>query len=251
MKYGKKSKFVVFFIVIFFVFFTNFSLASNNNFKIYYEPDCTSEYECAKWSECVDGLSGRICVDKKCSRRDIIERKICNVEIGCRPNIECGDWSQCVYTEKAELIFLGKISFGGYKERVCRDTNSCVESFVEEEPCKEEFPLELKKIYACGKEYLSALDIFSGREIARIDLESLESKKLNIIFIESEKVYCESCRNGLKDENEGEVDCGGVCMPCKAKSKISDKIINLSLWALAVFFSFFMVYELATRKKHK
>src|SRR3989344_7840092 len=93
------------------------------------ETECFPEYECATWGACVSGLSARVCEDRKCGERDIIERKICDENLKCRPEIKCGEWGTCIYSEKVNSFLEGEIKFTGYKERECSDTNKCVSSF--------------------------------------------------------------------------------------------------------------------------
>lgn len=217
-----------------------------------YNPDCFPKYECGEWSSCVSGLNSRVCQDKICGRREITERKICGEEIGCKPDVKCGEWSQCDYSEKVEDLLHGKISFGGFEERTCADSSGCVENFIQEEPCQDEYALGLQKKNFCGVDYLSVIDNSSGREVARIDLDSWETNKLNIALTDGKAQYCDSCFNGVKDENEVDIDCGRACSPCKEKNKIStDIVVQGGLWASAFIFFIVVIYELLLNRSQK
>lgn len=65
----------------------------------------------------------------------------------------------------------------------------------------------------------------------------LKADKLGISFTQAKVKYCPACYDGINDENEDGIDCGGDCTPCKPESKpilpVPIPIANLTLWALA------------------
>ncbi|MFH1425287.1 MAG: hypothetical protein ABIG28_00970 [archaeon] len=211
-------------------------------------PKCFPEYLCADWGECVNGLQSRICIDKKCDRRDITERKFCDTP-GCKPKIGCLDWSECIYVDKITDLITGSIGFGGYKNRICRDTNGCVESFTEEKPCEEFYPLQLEKTEQCGKNFLVAIDPISEREVAKINLDSWSSKKLDITITQGDTKYCPDCYNSVKDENEESIDCGGECKPCAEKRTLPAKLPIIAFWMFSALFSLLFIRELIAMRK--
>ena len=209
---------------------------------------CYPKFECGEWGVCIDGLESRTCVDSVCGRRDIIERRFCNIP-GCQPKIECMDWSECVFTERIENIFQGEVGFAGYHSRLCKDVNGCVEGFFEETPCSEFYELNLQTTLECGREYLLATDPASQRAIAKIDVDSWKEDKLDIVFVESETTYCSECFNGIQDRSEEEIDCGGECKPCVKRFVFPARIITLILWIFSVLFSLLFIREIILLRK--
>jgi len=142
-------------------------------------------------------------------------RQVVSTSLSCTPQIVCGEWSQCSYTGKTEDVINGRIDFTGIRERSCKDVNNCIEGFVEETTCKESFQLEFTKITECDEEYLLARNPITKSIIAKINLDSWDERNLDIIFTQSQTRYCSSCYNGLEDNNEEGLDCGGDCKPCQ------------------------------------
>lgn len=211
--------------------------------------DCFPRYECGVWGECKDGLQSRVCEDKTCGNRDIVERSFCEKE-GCQPKIECDDWGPCFYTEKTDNLLKGKVSFGGYRNRVCRDVSGCVDSFIQEGSCEESYTLQLEELQECGGKFLEIVDPSSGRRIAKINLNSWKANKLDIAFTQGETGYCPSCYNAVKDKDEEGIDCGGNCRPCKKENRLF-MISVVTLWALSALFSLLSVREIVLFRKKK
>ncbi len=234
------------FVIFFFIFSLRVSAADNSTMG-----ECFPEYHCGEWAECIEGLRSRVCEDLKCGRRDIIERKFCD-ELTCKPEIKCTEWSECVYTDKTEDIFGGKIRFGGYRSRACRDLTGCVDNFNEESTCEETFDLELKEISQCNQTYMVAIDPLSGREIAKISLTAWENKRLDLIFTEGKSPYCPSCYNGIKDEEEEDIDCGGTCKECRVEKEIPLKAFIFGFWTLSLAFLALTLREIIfSRRENK
>jgi len=204
---------------------------------------CFPDYTCETWGGCIEGLQSRICSDDRCGRRDIIERRFCD-KPGCSPQIECLEWSECIYTEKIENLIQGKVGFGGYHNRICRDVKNCVDSFIEERPCEEFFPLELDTVVECNEEFLVALDPTSKRRLAKISLDSWSENKLDITFTQGEKQYCSECYNGFIDGNEINIDCGGSCQECKKNRTFPTNIAKYAFWIFSALFSLLFVREI-------
>jgi hypothetical protein len=212
--------------------------------------NCFPNYVCQPWSECEDGLQTRICVDQKCGNRDIIERDFCD-NPGCKPKLECGSWSGCLYTEKTDDLINGKVSFGGYRTRVCEDKNGCVESFIQEGTCTEDYTLELSPVVECGQDILAVRDPAANREIAKINLNSWEYNKLDLSFVQGSSKYCPSCFNAQQDENEDGIDCGGPCKACKKESRILINSVILILWLGSALFTLLFIREITILRSGK
>src|SRR3989344_2569636 len=167
MKRGKflllAAAFVLIFVFLFRVEAAS-SVANNKNdsdsVSLVNSAECFSEYRCEDWGECIEGLRSRTCEDMKCGRRAIIERKFCD-ELTCKPQIKCSSWGDCIYIDKTEDILGGKIKFGGYRSRVCRDLTGCIDGFTEESSCEESYDIELREVKECGQRYMVAIDSLS------------------------------------------------------------------------------------------
>ncbi|MCA9485951.1 MAG: hypothetical protein KC506_03850 [Nanoarchaeota archaeon] len=212
--------------------------------------NCFPEYTCEPWSQCKDGLQTRVCKDQKCGNRDIIERDFCE-KPGCKPDLECGAWSQCFYTEKTNDLINGKVSFGGYRNRVCYDNNDCVDSFIQEGTCEEDYALLLAPVEECGQTILSVSDPNSKREVAKINLESWEYNRLDLSFVQGDSDYCPSCYNAKQDAGETGIDCGGDCKACKKESRALINSVMFFLWACSALFTFLFVREISLIKSGK
>lgn len=211
---------------------------------------CVPQYECGAWGACEDGIQSQTCVDKTCGKRDLINRGFCG-KPGCSPEIECGAWGECTYTEKTDSLIQGKVSFGGYRSRVCYDASGCVEDFIQEGSCEEVYQLALTEVNECGTDFLTVLDPSSDRQIAKINLDSWKSNRLDLSFVQGTSEYCPSCYNAKQDSNEEAIDCGGDCKPCKIEQKSLLIFTIASLWFLSAVFIFFSVRELTIMKKEQ
>lgn len=214
--------------------------------------ECFPRYICGPWGACEEGIQSRTCIDEVCGKRDIVERDFCQ-KSGCKPELECSSWSQCYYTEKTDDLIKGKVSFGGYRNRVCEDKNGCVESFIQEGTCEESYNLLLSPEEECGQEILSIADPQSKRQIAKINLGSWELDKLDISFVQGKTEFCPQCYNTAKDMGEEGIDCGGPCKACKKESRILINSIIVFLWtisALFVLIFFREVYVLKGKTSH-
>lgn len=210
--------------------------------------ECFPQYQCEEWGECVEGLESRTCQDTECNMKEIVERRFCD-NLSCRPQIKCTEWTECAYTDKTDDIFAGKIKFGGYKSRECSDLIGCVDSFSEESSCEESFDLELRKTRECNIDYMVAVDPSSGKEIAKISLDSWRSNKLDVVFTRGRTSYCPACYNGIKDASEENIDCGGECKLCKEEKNFPITAFILSFWTLSLIFSVLIVREISHSRK--
>jgi hypothetical protein len=212
---------------------------------------CFPDYACSDWGGCIDGLESRICEDLECGRREIVERKFCTTS-DCTPQVECLRWSQCIYTERIDNLLKGEIGFGGYQNRICRDSTGCVDSFVEEKPCEDFFPVELGKVEECNEEFLVAVDPGSDRVIAKISVRDWESEeKLNIIFTQGDTLYCPSCYNGELDPDEESIDCGPNCKECAKQPVFPQTSAIIAAWLLAGLFSLLAIREILYDRENR
>ena len=193
---------------------------------------CVPDWLCSEWDKCANGTSTRRCIDlNECLESGVkpVEVKACSVYEDCTPYVECTNYGVCEYKNKIEDIFNGKINLKGTKERSCVDLNGCFEKYTDTKMCVSSMNVNLKEEFICGEKILSAYDN-NGTRIVGIDLEAWAKNRLNIQFSQSLPGNCGSCYNGIKDENETEVDCGGDCVECKTEIKYLDWLI----WLLIV-----------------
>jgi hypothetical protein len=201
---------------------------------------CTPNYVCGEWGGCIDGISKRYCADTKCLQDDIIERRFC--KLNCVPNYVCGEWGECVYTEKIQNVFEGKLSFVGYEERNCEDPTGCGIPFKEERFCEGVYNLDIKRVSECGVEFLVASDPSSNQPLAKLPVNSIAKNKIDIVFVQSETVYCPTCYNGILDGDEKGIDCGGSCRTCVEESFFSLWYLMVILLGGCVGLFFYLVY---------
>jgi hypothetical protein len=211
--------------------------------------DCSSNYVCKEWGKCLGGYQERICEDSACGMKDITERQFCGENEGCAPKIECLPWNECVYTEKINNFLQGEIKFGGYKTRTCSDASGCIETFVEESSCEEKYDLTVEKMQECGTNYLVVSDPSSKKVLAKIDLDSWKSKRLDILFSDR-RSSCGGCFNAVKDGDEEGVDCGGSCAKeCKTQTEFPVEIVSFSSWILFFVFGTLITREVVKNAK--
>lgn len=213
------------------------------------EGSCSPRYECDDWSSCVDGIQSRICKDVKCNSEKIIERKLCNQN--CKPDIKCDDWSGCIYLEEFDDIAKNEISFLGYRERVCSDVNGCMVGFNEFEECKDSYYVKFSLKEVCGKNYVIGVDDL-GKAVTFIEANIWkDSNKLIISFDQSERKYCPSCYNGLRDSDEEGVDCGGNCKVCVKEQGGTFNFIYMGVWGIFIisFISFLVLFSYEMRRR--
>lgn len=182
------------------------------------EEQCVESWVC-NWSECVDGFTTPTCFDENnCGTFYLLPPKMsCVFEEECLPRIRCEKWSSCdVDYDLLDLLENNVSNLKGVKSRVCYDLNACVEPLEETKECGIGVDVYMKRFEKCGKEFVGIYDVLDNSLIARIDEGTDEDPYLNIYLDEGEEedIVCEHCFNGIQDEDEEGVDCGGSCGPC-------------------------------------
>ncbi|GEM_PF-4392284 len=217
-----------FFSLVFFILII--SLASSKSSPIQpvsAEEGCFPQYECGNWSECNnDSIQTRVCTDKRCNKKDIVERKFCNIP-NCKPAIACSNWSSCNYQRKMSDVLRERLVFEGYQERECVDLGGCAEEWTETRSCSLSFPVEIKKTKWCFQDYVEIFDLNSKRLVGRITESGIDkdlgAKRVDILFLTSdEDAYCDYCFDGVRNYDETGIDCGGNCPECIEKAYFSD-----------------------------
>ena len=209
---------------------------------------CTTNYVCADWSACSEGLQQRVCHDTGCGQQDITERRLCTSTGGtCTPHVICDDWTPCAYLQKTIDLFSNKISFSGIETRSCIDVNGCADNFTDEKECSDSYSVNFVKTTQCGETFITAVDAASSKPVSKISVNALMQKELNIAFLQDNFSYCSYCYDGVKDHDEEGVDCGGSCKACVAESNTSIYLVALTWIASFIFLIGFLGMLLSDR----
>jgi len=133
----------------------------------------------------------------------------------CVPDIACDKWSECEVNYNFEDLLSGVENVEGVQSRTCVDNNGCVVVDKEEKMClvKAEIYIELERV--CNDYYIKVYDMWTGKLLARVrDRRFEDMPSLDVLFNSAEDKICDSCFNGLLDQGEEGVDCGGLCKSC-------------------------------------
>jgi predicted nucleic acid-binding Zn ribbon protein len=218
---------------------------------------CIPNWDCSGWSACIEadkieeGREGfvqtRECRDLNgCGniRRKPIEIVECNT-LGCLSNFECGiGKGLCDYNENTIEILMGNEILHGLEVRECSDLNECADDYTDNRACVSDSNIYFEEKLVCGKKNIVAYNTETDRPIFQIDLEKWRNDEFNVLFLQSDVIYCESCYNGLRDSEEGDVDCGGECKECLPEVKGISFIKNTkwSLWFLILLLIALLVW---------
>ena len=202
------------------------------------EKQCLESWVC-NWSECIDGFTTPNCFDKNnCGTSFIFPPKTrCFFEEECRPRIRCDDWVGCDVDYSLFDLLEGNVEdLKGFKSRVCRDLNGCVEPLRETKECALSVDIYTSRFVECGEEFVGVYNALDNSLIARISEGTDEDPYLNIYLDEGEgdKRICEYCFDGVLDGDEEGIDCGGSCEKCSPeiieKKGFWKKILDFFRW---------------------
>lgn len=173
---------------------------------------CTPAWDCKSWSSCTNKERSRLCIDtNKCVLEQLnkTETESCDVSSSkdsskkaskdqksgsfpasakCTYNWECGEWSSCI---------------GNVQTRTCMEINKCdlqLKAGKVSSVTKYPKPMESR---ACVTEPSGSVAFPVPSSVDTFVSPQPFSKK-------------ESCVDGVKNQNEEDVDCGGVCTKCPA-----------------------------------
>jgi len=183
----------------------------------YCSGQCIEDWKC-EWSGCEGGFSTPYCIDRNdCETTYSLPKKIaCSFEGDCSPDVQCADWSKC----EVDYNFVGLTNgrageFDGVKHRICRDVNSCLLPVEEVEKCAVGVDIYTQKVEKCGKKFVVVYNTLDDELVARMEEGGEDAPHLNIYFDEGDTFECDYCSNGVMDEDETGVDCGGDCGVCE------------------------------------
>jgi parallel beta-helix repeat protein len=232
---------------------------------------CMPNWQCSSWGVCNNSISTRSCSDlNNCgdislkptesiscfvlpqneSQNQTQEQTIIPVALlqdrqdNCMPVVVCGNYSDCKYSASVNDLFAGVVRSTGTQSRECADSKKCISNYFEQRTCSVEVAVDLvNEADPCDldKQIVAVVRKGTKDPIAQIDALSLiNSNLLNVKFIQNSTVYCEKCYNGIKDDGEEDIDCGGSCKPCQFGSSW----INLVKWILWILVLILLIIDL-------
>lgn len=194
----------------------------------YCDDSCVESWSC-EWSACEDGFTIPQCIDKNnCGTYYELPQKIqCGSDATCSPDIECSEWSECRVDYRFDNIAKGiNQDLTGIRSRVCQDKNHCITSVQRIKSCSVNIDIYTKQFMKCGINYIQVYNLLNDELVARIDIGSQEKRAMNIYFDNSGEAYCDYCFDGVLSGDEIGIDCGGSCLPCSEKYRVSDLNLN-------------------------
>jgi hypothetical protein len=156
----------------------------------------------------------------------------CKKDIDCIENIGCGEWSECKKSNQDTCRTLNlKPGQCGTKNRNCKDLNNCnfTEEYLESSECQyNEKPSCHDNIKNCHDSSCEVLTDCGG--------------VCN---------HCPTCSDGIKNQDESGIDCGGFCQSCLNKTlhiilnllKSISKIIFVTIFLGVVFIIIKLLYK--------
>jgi len=221
----------------------SWTIETNENASL----ECKPIWIC-EFTECVEGESYSYpydCIDlNECGvNTDQPDKQVCD----CYPDFECGDWSSCNARYYLDDAIEGSSFVQGYTERICEDQNGCKFDKAERESCDLTTPIVAEVAEFCEEEFVEIFDAGTDELLSRIKkdpiLEFTELERLDISLITTSFTgYCSYCFNGIQDNDEEGLDCGGAsCPACVEKADFLDWL------PFAILFSWiFLLIMLAT-----
>lgn len=190
----------------------------NNNTVEGRDCTCTPDWNCTSFSTCLGTFMSRTCTDLNNCGSDEgkpDERVDCG-GTGCAPYYRCGNWSRCTYNNDANQMIRGIFVGTGTQERTCFDSLGCTAiNLTEYRNCSSGVEIEITRGESCNRQVITLVDKATRKPITTIDLVSWQAKRLDVSFIQANVKYCPYCYDGIKDEDETGIDCGGSCRECR------------------------------------
>ncbi len=184
----------------------------------YCDGTCVEKWEC-KWSKCKNGFTTPECEDKnRCGTSyDIPTKLSCDTKGDCIPDITCSEWSECSMNYSFVDLTKGVQNLGGFRSRICSDSNACSEAVFETGECSVGVDIYTKRIKKCGIDYIGVYNKLNNELISRIDIGDANNPHLNIDLSGGIGEYCDYCFDGVQNGDETGIDCGGSCESCEDK----------------------------------
>jgi outer membrane protein assembly factor BamB len=162
---------------------------------------------------------------------DIPEDEVPEVPEECIPVWSCGDWGSCSAYYDVEDVLNDDVSVAGLETRICSDSTGCAPSYDETQTCLISVSVNVETTEE-GVEFFDEDGYYIGAVSFSDILGVPGMTRMDIFFGEA---VASHCKNGIVDEDETDVDCGGNnCVPCIQSVKVSDWVfwLKLVLWIL-------------------
>jgi len=142
----------------------------------------------------------------------------------CVANWSCANWSECSVSYTAEDLLKTQGIVQGTQTRSCTNLNKCdvlqLEK-VESRSCTKEIPVKAEETVWCGENYIEVYQKSDNQLVSRIKESAAVGINAAVLDVEfsltnlSKSDYCWWCYNGIQDQDETGIDCGGSCAPCR------------------------------------
>ena len=186
--------------------------------------ECVEDWSCS-WGDCLRGFMEPDCRDlNDCGTEfDKPWGLSCDSRMTCKPDIFCGEWSDCEVDYGLLDLVGGDVGgFTGVRSRVCSDRNGCVEPKSEVSECTTGVDIYVRKFSKCGEDFIGVYNRLNDNLIARVEEGADGETFMNIYFDDrGDESYCDYCYDGVLNSDEEGIDCGGSCMSCGEKYRIS------------------------------
>jgi hypothetical protein len=202
------------------------------------ETACVENWTCSVWSFCENDAEFSMpseCVDLNGCGTNFFypEKRRCT----CQISWNCGEWSECRIDYEINDLIDNVQTVKGRQTRECFDSRNCAETNkTEYYACDVNVSIDARVTEWCEEEFVELYVKENNQLVSRVKKMEVENlSRFDISFITTEfSGYCGYCENGIKDEDEEGVDCGGPnCDSCHDR-KFFDWLfwLILLLWIL-------------------
>ncbi len=151
---------------------------------------------------------------------------VCEVSTPCSPEYETAD------------VLTGEGLLDGVTRSICRSDNAKCPSIVSKrEKCSLSRDVSVRadeenkvSVYGTDNEKIASLNVVEDVEGA---------SRVDVVFVQGEEALEVSCRNGVLDEGEGGIDCGGTCRRCVKSTLNYFAVVSFALFFVIAFVVFY------------
>lgn len=221
------------------------------------DSSCVENWDCALYSFCEDDarLSQPLqCIDLNGCGTNLLypQPKECT----CQISWNCGAWDECHVDYELGDIIEDNQEVTGRQTRECVDVRKCAETNkTEYRTCSVNVSIDARLTEWCEEELIELYVEENNQLVSRIqrtEIEEQELPRIDISFVTTQFAgYCSYCNNGVQDQDEEGVDCGGENCPECRDFVFFDLLfwLLLFLWLLLVILIF--VYLSKKRYRHE
>ena len=128
-----------------------------------------------------------------------------------------GDWSDCNVDYKFDTLHTDVRQMEGQQKRIYTDKNGCVLGGEQTRDCLVKIDVNARETTICNESYVELYEKDTGGYLSSIKDRKQEQNPSVDINLAGKTIYCEWCFNGVRDNDETDVDCGGSCEACEVK----------------------------------